>query len=306
VRLAAIDIGTNSVLLLIAEVGASGLTPLVDRSTITRLGEGVDGTGGLAPAAMERTASCLSVYAECIATHGVTRIGAVATSAMRDARGGDAFLDRAEAILGTRPEVISGRDEALLTFAGALAGLDLAGPVTVFDVGGGSTEIIVGEAQPRGSAAEIVEAVSLDVGAVRMTERHLASDPPTMAELSSLTADASAVLNTGPTMVGRPLVGVGGTVTTVAAVVGAVEPYDSDRVHGARLSAAELARIRERLATTPVDQRKTIPGLPPKRADVIVAGTVLVEQLVARAAAPELIVSDRGVRWGLAEKLAHD
>ncbi len=305
-RLAAIDIGTNSVLLLIAEVDASGLTALIDRSTITRLGEGVDRTGELAQAAMERTASCLSVYAESMATHGVTRIGAVATSAMRDARGGEAFLDRAEAILGSRPEVISGRDEALLTFGGALAGLDLVGPVTVFDVGGGSTEIIVGQAGQRGSAAVVVEAASLDVGAVRMTERHLASDPPTPAELESLTADATAVLDGGPAMAGRPLVGVGGTVTTVAAVVGGIEPYDSDRVHGARLSAAELARIRERLATTPVDQRKTIPGLPPKRADVIVAGTALVEQLVARAAAPELIVSDRGVRWGLAEKLAQD
>ena len=303
-RLAAIDIGTNSVLLLIAEVNAGGLTALVDRSTITRLGEGVDATGQLAPAAMDRTASCLTAYAEVIAGHGVTRVGAVATSAMRDARGGDAFLDRAEAIVGVRPEVISGRDEALFTFAGALSGLTLAGPVSVFDVGGGSTEIILGEAGTDEGPPRIDEAVSLNVGAVRLTERHLPSDPPLEDELAALAADAGAVLATGPAMAGRPLVGVGGTVTTVAAIVGAVDPYDSARVHGARLSRTELEHTRKRLAALPLAQRHAIQGLPKKRADVIVAGTALVELLAARAEASELVVSDRGVRWGLAQKLA--
>jgi exopolyphosphatase/guanosine-5'-triphosphate,3'-diphosphate pyrophosphatase len=253
---------------------------------------------------MERTADCLSDYAEIIASHGASRVGVVATSAMRDARGGDSFLDRAETILGTRPEVISGREEAGLTFAGALVGLDVTGPVSVFDVGGGSTEIIVGATGAADSPPPIEEAVSLNVGAVRLTERHLATDPPTPGELASLRADATAVLDTGPSMAGRPLVGVGGTVTTVAAVVGAVEPYDSQRIHGARLSATELAQVRERLAATAVEERKAVAGLPPKRADVIVAGTFLVELLAARAGAHELIVSDRGVRWGLAQKLA--
>ncbi len=303
-RVASIDIGTNSVLVLIAETTAGGLAPLVDLATITRLGQGVDRTGVLAVDAMDRTAHCLSAYADTIASHHVTRIGAVATSAMRDAEGGAGFLDRVEEILGTRPEVISGSDEARLTFEGAIVGLEMTGPVHVFDVGGGSTEIIAGSAGHDGETASVQQAVSLDIGAVRLTERHLASDPPTKPQLDALVRDVRAVLATAPTLTGRPLVGVGGTVTTLATVMGAVEPYDSKLVHGARLSRGELTSTCERLAATPVEQRKRLPGLDPKRADVIVAGTMLVEQLAERAQAAELIVSDRGVRWGLAQKLA--
>jgi exopolyphosphatase/guanosine-5'-triphosphate,3'-diphosphate pyrophosphatase len=304
VRVASIDIGTNSVLVLIAQAEPYGLAPLVDVSTITRLGEGVDGTGVLAAGAMDRTARCLSAYAETIASFDVTRIGAVATSAMRDAEGGEGFLDRVEEILGTRPEVISGEAEARLTFEGALVGLEMTGPVNVFDVGGGSTEIIAGGLGRDGGTAQVEQAVSLNVGAVRLTERHLSSDPPTRPQLDSLIRDARAVLATAPALSGRPLVGVGGTVTTLAAVVGAVEPYDSKLIHGVRLSRGDLAKTAERLATMPVEERKRLPGLNPKRADVIVAGTLLVEQLAAGAEASEIVVSDRGVRWGLAQKLA--
>ena len=144
----------------------------------------------------------------------------------------------------------------------------------------------------------------MNIGAVRLTERHLASDPPSRAQLESVAMDARAVLDAAPMLSTRPLIGVGGTVTTLAAVVREIDPYDNKLVHGARLSRVELARARELLATTPIEQRKLLPGLDPKRADVIVAGTVLVEQLARRAEAAELIVSDRGVRWGLAQKLA--
>lgn len=305
---AAIDIGTNSVLLLVAERRGGELVALAERATITRLGQGVDAARALAPEAVERTLACLARYGEELRSLGVERVDAVGTSAMRDAAGGEAFIARARDLIGVTPRVISGPEEAELTYAGALTGLDLParGPRIVFDVGGGSTEIIVGDA-----GGTVERAVSLDVGSVRLTERHIRADPPTGAELEAVRADAQAALATVPAgpLSGTPtLVGVAGTVTTLAALVRDVTPYDGARVHGARISGAEVVAITSRLAALPLAARRQLPALDPARADVIVAGSVLIEEILAWAAkvagAPvDLIASDRGVRWGLAERL---
>lgn len=308
-RVAAIDIGTNSVLLLVAERRGDELVAIAERATITRLGQGVDATRTLAPEAVERTLTCLDRYGQELRAHGVQRVDAVGTSAMRDAAGGEVFIARARELLGVAPRVISGEEEAALTFAGALAGLSLEeGPRAVFDVGGGSTEIIFGNAA--GRVVHVDRAVSLDVGSVRLTERHLHTDPPTRLELDAVRADARAALVT-LTAEQRPphipvLVGVAGTVTSLAALARNVVPYDAARVHGARITRNEVSALTARLASLPLAARRQLSGLDPARADVIVAGSVLVEEILAWAAgsAPlELIASDRGVRWGLAERL---
>lgn len=309
-RVAAIDIGTNSVLLLIAEARGDELVPLVEEATITRLGEGVDRTRRLADGAVERTLACLGAYAATIAAHHATHVDVVGTSAMRDAEGGDAFRDRAAALLGVRPRVVSGDEEAQLTFEGALVGipartLEREPEVLVFDVGGGSTEIILG----RDGVA--VAARSLDVGSVRLTERHVGNDPPTAAELDAIRSDVRRALATLPAALAdaaaarrATLVGVAGTVTSLAAIDAGVDPYDASRIHGARLGRAALSSLVDRLAAMPVAARRTLPGLSPLRADVIVAGAALCDEVLAWAGAADLVVSDRGVRWGLARRLA--
>lgn len=302
-RVAAIDIGTNSVLLTVAEVSDGGaLTPLVERATITRLGEGVDRTRTLADAAIERTLACLAEYAEAIREAGATRIDVVGTSAMRDAAGGDALVARAEALLGTRPRVISGDEEARLTFGGGLSGLDLHGAkrVLVFDIGGGSTEVIVGDRAP----VAIAHAVSLDIGSVRLTERHVRSDPPTTEELDRVDEDIERALDGARFDAVDAVVGVAGTVTTLGAIARKVDPYDAGVVHGLRLSREEIAKATALLDRTPIAERVKLPGLSPKRADVIAAGAHICRAVLARSGAAELVVSDRGVRWGLLAELA--
>lgn len=298
-RVAAIDIGTNSVLLLVAEAAPDGPRAVVDRATITRLGQGVDKTGALADEACERTLACLRAYADEARALGVDRFVAAGTSAMRDASNGRDFARRAGEILGTEPRVISGEEEARVTFAGAVAGLDVRGALDVFDVGGGSTEVI--RATWDGATATDVSAVSLDVGSVRLFERHVKSDPPTPAELERAAADVRAALATLPPRApGAAVVGVAGTVTTLAAVALGVAPYDGERVHGARITVHDLRATHARLASLPLAARREVPGLEPKRADVIVTGGVVVLETLAHLGARELVVSDRGVRWGLA------
>lgn len=304
-RVATIDIGTNSVLLLIAERRGDALTPIVERATITRLGRGVDRTRLLDPIAVADTLACLEAYAEEIRAASVARVEAVGTSAMRDAQGGDDFRSRAQEILGTSPRVISGDEEAALTFEGALVGLDVGldeRDVLVFDLGGGSTEIILG------SGARVERAKSLDIGSVRLTERHLDSDPPLASELEAARSDARrALAELGPGWLGDRaprVVGVAGSVTTLAAHALGVAPYDASKIHGARLGAGAITAAREELARLPLDARRLLPAIDAKRADVIVAGALIVEEVLAWAGAAELTVSDRGVRWGLAQRLS--
>jgi len=303
-RVAAIDIGTNSVLLLLAETDADGrLSPIAERATITRLGEGVDRTRQLSEAARARTLACLGEYARELNALAPSRVAVVGTSAMRDARGGAEFAEDAERLLGVRPVVVSGRREAELTFRGALSGLDLEGAVAVFDVGGGSTEIVSGSVAM--SRPRIASAKSLDIGSVRLFERHVRSDPPSPAELESLRSSVDSVLADEPAIAkDATLVGVAGTVTTLAAVASSVAPYDASRIHGARLTLETIRSVADRLARSTLAERKRLPGLDPRRADVIVAGAVLVERILTWSGKAELVVSDRGVRWGLAEEFA--
>lgn len=303
-RVATIDIGTNSVLLLIADVHEDGITPRHQQALVTRLGEGVDETGALAGAAIERTVDALRGYAERIEREGVERAAAVATSALRDAPAHEPFLDRAERVLGFRPQVISGAEEADLTFDGSLLGLPLVpGRVAICDVGGGSTELMLGRVGAD-AAASLERAVSLDVGCVRLTERLIGHDPPLEQELRAVRAEARRAWRLAPDFAGWPLVATAGTATTLAAVIHRVWPYDPSRIHGARLSRSAVGKSIESLASTPLAQRQLLPALEPGRADIIVAGALLLDELMAHGAARELTVSDRGLRWGLAKRLA--
>jgi exopolyphosphatase/guanosine-5'-triphosphate,3'-diphosphate pyrophosphatase len=301
-RVATLDIGTNSVLLLIAEATPAGPRALLERATITRLGEGVDRTRRLAPEARTRTLACIREYAADIERLGVSACAAVGTSAMRDAEGGEDFKREVGALLGAPPQVIDGQREAALTFRGALSGLELEGAVTVFDVGGGSTEIVQGER--RGGRGRTTNAVSLDVGSVRLFERHVRSDPPSRAELERVSADVDTALASAPSAnSGSALVGVAGTVTTLASMALELVDYDPLRVHGCVLEANRVRALAERLGSLTLAERRVLPGLDPRRADVIVVGARIVERVMQHQNAPRLTVSDRGVRWGLAEEL---
>lgn len=304
-RVATVDIGTNSLLLLVADVDRQlAIRPLHQRAITTRLGQGVDRTRRLHPAAVDRTIAALRDLAAIIAAANVDRVAAVATSALRDASDGEEFLRLASQTLGVRPEVITGSTEAALSFDGATIGLALApGRVALCDVGGGSTEIMTGHVDDAGQA-RLDDSCSLDLGSVRLTERLLCHDPPSSDELARCRDALRRELPTAPTLGGGPLVGIGGTVTSLAAVAHEVWPYDADRIHGARLSRSALEETLSRLATIPLAERKQVAPLDPKRADVIVAGALIVSELMAHARAEELLISDRGLRWGLARRLA--
>ena len=308
-RVAAIDIGTNTVLLLVAEVDESGrLVPIVERATITRLGQGVDRARALAADAVERTLECLRDYAAQIREHDVARLDVVGTSALRDAAQaesgpGSQFVRRAEALLGTTPRVISGDEEAMLAFGGGLAGLALSGAVTAFDIGGGSTEIIGGRVD--GATSRVEWRRSFDMGSVRLFERQVHSDPPSDAEMSAVRAFvAEELAKLPPPPAEQPLVGMAGTVTSIAAIARSIAPYDPAKIHGARLSLRDISATARLLAEVPIAERKRIAALEEKRADVIPVGAALLETIVQWARAEEIVVSDRGVRWGVALQLA--
>lgn len=305
-RVAAIDIGTNTTLMLVAERAASGeLVAVRDLATITRLGQGVDKTRVLAPEAVERTLACLEGYARVAAELGVERTAIVGTSAMRDAGGSEAMRARVKELFGVEPQVVSGVREAELTGRGAISGLGRAGASIVFDIGGGSTECIALD------GARVAERVSVDIGSVRLTERTAPSDPPTAAQLAAMkeAARAAAAPFTGIAQVYRglggeaPPVGVAGTMTTIAAVALGLATYDGARVHGHRLARADVEGVVTRLAAMPLEARKGVAGLDPKRADVIVAGGCVALACLDALGAASVVVSDRGVRWGLAEEI---
>ena len=295
-RFAAIDVGTNSVLLLVAERQADGrFTAVEERSEITRLGKGVDQTKSLAPDALETTLKVLERFAQEARELGAQAIVATATSAARDATNGKVFLDGARARAGLDVEIISGEEEARLSFASAFSDFGGKGPLVVLDIGGGSTEFIYGSA-----TGEVTFRHSFDVGSVRLTERHVKTDPPSHVELESIDAmlvKTFAELPAPPA--GFKMVGVAGTVTTLCAVARRVEPYDPTLIHGATLPFAEVNAALMRLASLPTSLRKTVPGLQPKRADVIVAGGLIFRAAMRALSITEVIVSDRGLRWGL-------
>lgn len=301
-RVGAIDIGTNTVLLLVAEPGPDGqLVPVEDHATITRLGQDVDKTRTLHPDAVARTTACLDAYAAILKRLGVTRVAVVGTSAMRDAKGGDELRAHVKRVIGVDARVISGDEEARVSFAGATSGLGYgagSGDVCVFDIGGGSTEVILGAAP-----ATIRWARSFDVGSVRLTERHVRTDPPSVDELDHVMTDAARTFASVPRFEGTP-VGVAGTMTTLAAIALGLDTYDGARIHGLELPLTELRRVVQSLAAKTVEERRKVKGLEPKRADVIVAGGLVALALLERTGSSAVKISDRGVRWGIAQELA--
>lgn len=299
-KVAAFDIGTNTVLLLVAERGPDGPRSVLERAEITRLGRGVDKTKRLDADAIARTLAALERFAGEARALGVTRVAAVGTSASRDAENGAEFRARAAEILGGTVEIVSGAREAELTFRGALGGLGITGShVAVIDVGGGSTEIVVGQDDA------IVFAHSYDVGSVRLTERHVPTDPPTPEALAAVHAAASETYAAPkpPTGPFDAVVAIAGTATTYAAIELGIARYEESPPHGARLSLDALEKRIASLAALPLAARAQVVGLDAKRADVIVAGGIVLLEAARSLGAREIVISDRGVRWGLADEL---
>lgn len=302
-RVATIDIGTNTVLLLVAERDGTGsLRPVSEHATITRLGQGVDETRTLAPEAIARTHACLASYATIVRESGATRVAVVGTSAMRDAGGGDVVRAYVKQCFGVEARTISGDEEARLTFKGALSGLSVPpGSETVFDIGGGSTEVVVGQS----GRDELSFAQSFDVGSVRLTERLIRHDPPAPEERDAVLRAARSTFQAIPSSATNAMpVGIAGTMTTLAAVSLRMASYDATKVHGLVMTIEDLRRVVDELAAVPQAVRATMPGLEPKRADVIVAGGTIALALLEHLGAQHVRISDRGVRWGLAEELS--
>jgi exopolyphosphatase/guanosine-5'-triphosphate,3'-diphosphate pyrophosphatase len=299
-RVAVIDVGTNTVLLTVAERRGSSFHPVVERAEITRLGRGVDRTGVLEADAIAGTVAVIARYAAEARSLGAERIAAVATSAARDARNGAAFFEACRTAAGIAPEIIAGGEEARLVHLSAWGDFGAAGGrLAVLDVGGGSSEVTWGSGPvPEGRR-------SFQMGAVRLTERAGPGDPPSPADLARMEDLARGALSevaeirSSGALSGARLVAVAGTVTTLAAVAQALPAYDALRVHGSDLARGDLSALLARLAALTTRERASLPGMEPKRADVIVAGAVLVAAAMDLGGFDTLTVSDRGVRWGL-------
>lgn len=308
-RVAAVDCGTNSIRLLVADCDpATGeLVSLDRRMEIVRLGQGVDRTGRLAPEALERTFAACRTYAQVVEELGAERLRFAATSASRDASNREDFVRGVRDILGVDPEVISGDQEAAFSFTGATRELaaraDLERPYLVVDIGGGSTEFVVGDRAVRAAR-------SVDVGCVRLTERHALSDPVTDAEIAEVRADIARALDEAeqhvPLAEARTLVGLAGTVTTLAGIALELPEYDSAAIHHHRLTFAQVKALTERLLKATHAERAAIPVMHPGRVDVIGAGSLVLLSIMERISADRLIVSEHdildGLAWSLVEQ----
>ncbi len=309
-RVAAIDCGTNSIRLLVADVDVerSTLTDVERRTEIVRLGQGVDRTGRLAPEALERTFAACDAYAEVVRRTGAEAVRFVATSASRDVQNRDEFVAGVRDRFGVEPEVVTGDEEAALSFTGAtreLANSGLPRPFLVVDIGGGSTELVLGDpgASPRA-------AVSVDVGSVRMTERHLHVDPPTAEQVAAARADIAAGVRlagqTVPLAEARSLVGLAGSVTTVAAMALDLPAYLPDRIHHAHIPAPDIHRVADRLLAMTREQREALPFLHPGRVDVIGAGALVLAVVLESVPVDEIVISEHdildGVAWSILDR----
>jgi exopolyphosphatase/guanosine-5'-triphosphate,3'-diphosphate pyrophosphatase len=301
VRVAAIDCGTNSIRLLIADVVDGRVIDVARRMEIVRLGEGVDRTGRLSDAALARTRTALIGYAAEIAELGITRVRMCATSASRDASNAGDFRTMVRGVLGVDPEVITGDEEARLSFAGAVAGLDAEPPYLIFDIGGGSTEFVTG-------SAGVEHAISMDIGCVRMNERHLHDDPPTPAQIEAATRDITAAVDTAlaavPGRSARTVVGLAGTVTTVTALALGLDAYDATRIHHARVSRAAVAKVTADLLGITTAERLALPVMHPGRADVIGGGALILAIVLERSGHDFVIASEHDILDGIALSLA--
>jgi exopolyphosphatase / guanosine-5'-triphosphate,3'-diphosphate pyrophosphatase len=315
-RVAAIDCGTNSLRLLIADVDVTGrqLSDVERRMEIVRLGQGVDATGMLAPEALERTLRALADYAADIRAAGATAVRMVATSATRDASNAADFSSGVQRTLGIAPEVITGREEARLSFAGAtaeLAGPDASGlhpepPYLVVDIGGGSTEFVLGGNDAAAGADPA--AISVDIGSVRLTERYLQADPPTREQVEAATAGIDQALEDVAAAIAvkeaRTLVGLAGSVTTVTAIALGLPTYDPSRTHHARISAETVAAVTEQLLGQTHEQRAAIGALHPGRIDVIGAGALVLDRIMRRFGFSEMVASEHDILDGIAWSIA--
>ncbi len=312
-RVAAIDCGTNSIRLLVADVSPDGSTlrDVHRESRVVRLGQGVDASGLLAPEALERTRVALADFTMVLRREGADRVRMVATSATRDARNRDDFFGMVRDTLGADAEVISGEEEATLSFVGAVGDLDPAdGPFVVVDTGGGSTELVVGSLAD--GKATVSAARSVDIGSVRITERCLAGDPPTASEVADAREMAAGILADAfaavPVEGVRTWVGVAGTITTLSAFALGLPVYDSDAVHLSRLSRDDLARVAADLLGMSRAERGTHGAIHPGRIDVIGGGAlivdVLAQELHARAGITEMVVSEHDILDGIARSIA--
>jgi exopolyphosphatase/guanosine-5'-triphosphate,3'-diphosphate pyrophosphatase len=296
-KLAAFDVGTNTVLMLVAEQQADGTVHRVlDRQRITRLGQGVDSSHHLDPQAALRTLDTVAEFADEARNAGVEKILAVGTSTLRDASDGESFINRLRERTGIELEIISGEAEAWLSYLAVTHGLrlDTSKRILIVDIGGGSTEFI------RAEPGAKLQMVSLQMGSVRLTERLIHHDPPTAREAADLRIAIDEALQTlGWELKPDVIVGIAGTVTTVCGVALELESYDPDRVHGYRLSRKEVERVLGLFGSVPIAERRKLKGLEPARADVIFAGTAILERVMSECEAEYVMVSDQGVRWGL-------
>jgi len=311
-RVGAIDCGTNSIRLLVADVEPTtgALTDVRRRMEIVRLGHGVDSTGAIAPESMERTLAVTREYADACRELGAVRVRFVATSASRDARNAADFIEGVRAAFvehygsEVSPEVVSGDEEAALSFAGATGGLaaqGVSGPYLVVDLGGGSTELVLG-------TDDVEAARSVDIGCVRMTERHLVCDPPTDAEIAAATRDIDAALDVAESVVPldgvATLVGLAGSVTTITAHLLRLTAYDAGRIHLARSAPADMVAACDDLLAMSRAQRAALPFMHPGRVDVIGAGALVwrrvVERVVDRAGVTEVVTSEHDILDGIA------
>jgi exopolyphosphatase/guanosine-5'-triphosphate,3'-diphosphate pyrophosphatase len=321
-RVAAIDCGTNSLRLLIADIdpARNELSDIARRMEIVRLGQGVDATGRLAPEALERTFRVLADYAAEIREQGAAAVRMVATSATRDASNADEFARGVRDILGVPAEVISGGEEARLSFTGATAELSgneashatpggLLPPYLVLDIGGGSTEFVVGGSSGADGDEPGLAAISVDIGSVRLTERHLHQDPPPAAQIEAARTDIRAALAevaaSIPAGRARTLVGLAGSVTTVAAIALGLPAYDPGRSHHAVLAVADVHRVTAQLLGQTRAERATIGALHPGRIDVIGAGALILDEIMAQFGFAEVVISEHdildGIAWSIAD-----
>jgi exopolyphosphatase / guanosine-5'-triphosphate,3'-diphosphate pyrophosphatase len=293
---AVIDVGTNSARLLVADVAGGRVSPVERRSTVTRLGRGVDLSGRLSAEAIEDACAAIGGYVATVEELGAESVDAIATSAVRDAEDGSAFVAELRERFALSARVLDGEEEARLTYLGASSEKPPAEPTLVVDIGGGSTELIVG------TGAEISFHASLQAGVVRHSERHVASDPPTVVELEALAADVRGLIEAavGPGVEARAGIAVAGTPTSLAAIEIELEPYDPARVHGHVLTLTAIQRMLSRLASAPLEERIGIPGMHPDRAPTIVAGVVILIETMRAFGLEEIEASEHDILYGTA------
>jgi len=297
-RVAVVDVGSNSTRLLVAEVDQGRVKEVVRRSTVTRLGRGVDLSGQLSAEAIEAACEAIAKYMEICREEGVETVAAIATSAVRDASNGSAFVAELRERFALTARVLDGEEEARLTYRGATAERPPSEPTLVIDIGGGSTEMVVGAGE------EITFHASLQAGVVRHTERHFSGDPPSAAEMEALAGDVrgliAAAIEGHDEARARQGIAVAGTPTSLASVALGLEPYDPARVHGHVLSLATIQRLLSRFASAPLPERQAIPGLHPDRAPTIIAGAVILIEAMRAFDLDQIQASEHDILYGVA------